>query len=170
MAIQVHVAKYCTEVLLVRTTGTAVLRNLIDKVQPSSVDANPASIRVLLGQLPPSAAATQTVSATVDAPVAITVVATDDVPNGVLTYQASAASNGTVTGGTGGKFTYTPNKDFAGVDSFVVTVTDVDGLSTKQTVTVSVVNVNDAPTVAATQAVSATGYTSATCTVAGPDL
>jgi len=44
-----------------------------------------------------------------------------------------------------GQFTYTPNQDYNGSDSFVVTVDDGHGGTTTSTVTIGVLPVNDAP-------------------------
>jgi hypothetical protein len=49
-----------------------------------------------------------------------------------------------VTGGAGGAFTYTPNADFNGSDSFVVTVSDGNGGSVQQTVNITVAAVDEA--------------------------
>src|SRR6185312_2264485 len=57
--------------------------------------------------------------------------------------------HGTLTGtSTAGAFTYTPNANFAGTDTFTYTVTDAGGLTSNiATVTITVANVdNDAPT------------------------
>lgn len=60
---------------------------------------------------------------------------------------AVAATRGVVSlNATTGAWTYTPNANLYGADSFQVRVTDAGGLSTVQTVTVNVASVNDAPT------------------------
>ena len=48
------------------------------------------------------------------------------------------ASNGTVVDNGNGSYTYTPNGDFNGTDSFTYTATDVNGDTETQTVTVTV--------------------------------
>ena len=56
------------------------------------------------------------------------------------------AANGTVTVDvTTGDWTYTPNADYFGTDSFEVAVTDSLGAIATKEITVSVLNVNDAP-------------------------
>jgi hypothetical protein len=90
----------------------------------------------------PVADATQDVTASEDDPVDITVVATD-VDGDTLTYSVEAGdepANGTVSGGgsDNGMFTYTPDADFSGDDSFVVTIIDHMGGMTTQTVNVTV--------------------------------
>lgn len=96
-------------------------------------------------EAPTVAAASQAVTTAEDTAKTVTVSATD--PDGdPLTYTVStAATKGTVTGGQGGTFTYTPNADFNGTDSFVVKATDDGGLSVTQTVNVTVTAVNDPP-------------------------
>lgn len=118
----------------------------------------------------PTVDATQTVAATEDTKATVTVSATDP-DNDALTYSAGAGSKGgTLTGGTDGKFEYTPAANFNGSETFTVTVKDADGATATQTITVNVAAVNDAPTVAATQAVTATEDTKGSVTVAGSDI
>ncbi|MEJ2142438.1 MAG: Ig-like domain-containing protein [Gammaproteobacteria bacterium] len=73
--------------------------------------------------------------------------------DGIASYAiASAASNGTVTltDAATGAYTYTPNADYNGADSFTFTATDtVGGISTAATISVTVNAVNDAPTATA---------------------
>ena len=54
-------------------------------------------------------------------------------------------ANGTVVISPNGDFTYTPNANFNGADSFTYTITDSDGGTSTATVTVTVTPVNDAP-------------------------
>jgi VCBS repeat-containing protein len=54
-------------------------------------------------------------------------------------------TNGTVVDNGNGTLTYTPDTDFAGVDSFTYTIT-ANGKTDTATVTVTVTNQNDAPT------------------------
>ncbi len=70
-----------------------------------------------------------------------------DVDGDALTYQVSTPpTNGTVVlDPVTGQFTYTPNPDFNGSDSFVVTVDDGNGGTTTSTVTIGVLPVNDPP-------------------------
>ena len=55
------------------------------------------------------------------------------------------ASNGTATLGSDGAFTYTPNANFSGTDSFTYTASDGTAISNIATVTITVTAVNDAP-------------------------
>ena len=70
----------------------------------------------------------------------------DDVAIQVLTTPASGPSNGTLSLGTDGSFTYTPDADFFGTDSFTYTLTD-GRLTDTATVTLTVNPVNDAPVI-----------------------
>ena len=72
-----------------------------------------------------------------------------DVDGDVLTFAlASDAANGAVTVNADGSFTYTPDADFNGEDSFAYTVDDGNGGAATETVTLTVAPVNDAPTLA----------------------
>jgi VCBS repeat-containing protein len=94
---------------------------------------------------PPTLPATGTATTAEDTPVTVTVTATD--PGDTVTYAASGATNGTVTGGANGAFVFTPNADFNGSGTFTVTATDSKGQTATQTVTVTVTPVNDAPVI-----------------------
>jgi len=74
------------------------------------------------------------------------VVATD-VENDTLTYNlVSQPGNGVITlDPDTGDFVYTPNANYNGPDSFVVTVTDGHGNTTTSTISLTVNSVNDAP-------------------------
>ncbi|MGT2572032.1 tandem-95 repeat protein, partial [Acinetobacter ursingii] len=74
-----------------------------------------------------------------------------DVDGDTLTYTiATGPANGTVSidSATGG-YTYTPNANYNGSDSFKVTVADDKGGTTTVTVPVTIAAVNDAPTATA---------------------
>ncbi len=60
---------------------------------------------------------------------------------------ARAAANGEVVLSTDGSFTYTPNPDFEGTDTFVVSGLDQNGQVQESVITVVVDPVNDAPSV-----------------------
>ena len=63
-----------------------------------------------------------------------------------FTYGVEAqGANGTVTVNPDGTWTYAPNADFFGADTFEVSVTDSLGATATKEITVSVLNVNDAP-------------------------
>ncbi len=81
-----------------------------------------------------------------DNAVSSTVAANDSTTSGgVLTYAVTTGvSNGTLVFNADGTFTYTPNANFNGADSFTYTVTDLFGNETAtQTVTLNVTPVTD---------------------------
>ena len=61
--------------------------------------------------------------------------------------QNTGPSNGSLSFASDGSFTYTPDADFFGTDSFTYTITDADGATDTATVTITINSVNDAPTV-----------------------
>jgi len=81
-----------------------------------------------------------------DTPLSGQIIATD-IENDVLTYTlVGQPANGTITLNVAtGNFIYTPNANYNGPDSFVVTVTDDHGNSTTTTVGLTVNSVNDVP-------------------------
>ncbi|MCA9201374.1 MAG: tandem-95 repeat protein, partial [Planctomycetales bacterium] len=70
---------------------------------------------------------------------------TDDDGDTLTASLVSGPSNGTLTLETNGQFTYTPDADFNGTDSFTYTATDGTATSDPATVTIQVDAVNDAP-------------------------
>ncbi|WP_176371625.1 tandem-95 repeat protein [Desulfosediminicola flagellatus] len=64
--------------------------------------------------------------------------------DGTVTTTAESA-NGTVTVNDDGTITYQPDADFNGADTITVTTTDDDGASVVKTVSITVNDVNDAP-------------------------
>jgi Bacterial Ig domain/Bacterial Ig-like domain (group 1) len=69
-----------------------------------------------------------------------------DIDGGVPTYAlASGPSNGTVAFNASGAYTYTPNANYNGPDSFTFTVSDGNGGSDSGQVNINVTPVNDAP-------------------------
>ena len=72
--------------------------------------------------------------------------AATDADSDNLTYAIKDnAANGTVTVNADGSYSYTPNADFNGEDSFTYTIDDGQGGMTTQTATITVAAVNDAP-------------------------
>src|SRR6185312_6222378 len=63
----------------------------------------------------------------------------------VNTTPVSGPSNGTLVLNANGTFSYTPNSNFFGTDSFVYRLSDGAGGTATATVTITVNNVNDAP-------------------------
>jgi gliding motility-associated-like protein len=71
----------------------------------------------------------------------------DSDPEGdTLTYQVvSSTTNGTLTLNSDGSFSYIPNAEYSGLDSFTYSACDSQGVCDNATVTITVVPVNDAP-------------------------
>ncbi|MBH0006506.1 tandem-95 repeat protein, partial [Psychrobacter sp. SWN149] len=104
-----------------------------------------------------------TIAATEDTIATGKLEAATDADNDALTYAiATNAANGTVVVGKDGSYSYTPNADFNGKDTFTYTINDGQGGVITQTATVNVAAVNDAPvsantTIAATEDTVAKG-------------
>ena len=64
----------------------------------------------------------------------------------VSTAPLTAPSHGSVVLSANGAFTYTPDSNYSGSDSFTYQVTDADGGTSTATVTLTIAAVNDAPT------------------------
>lgn len=89
---------------------------------------------------PPTVAASQSVSTNEDTALRVTVISRD--PDGdTLNFVSSRSSYGTVSGGTGGVFTYMPDPGYLGSDSFTVTIFDGNGGIASHLVSVSVVEI-----------------------------
>ena len=90
--------------------------------------------------------ANQNLTTPEDTAVSGNIVATD-IDGDTLTYSVTATStNGTVTiDPVTGNFTYTPNNNYNGSDSFVVTVSDGKGGTTTSQINIGVTPVNDVP-------------------------
>ena len=63
----------------------------------------------------------------------------------VNTTPVSEPANGTLVLNANGTFTYTPNANFNGTDSFVYQVTDGNGGSAQATVDITVSDINNSP-------------------------
>jgi len=75
-----------------------------------------------------------------------TVLANDTGGTGTVTAtRLTNPANGALTFGSNGNFTYTPNADYFGSDSFTYRASDSTGNSNTATVTINVTAVNDAP-------------------------
>lgn len=113
-------------------------------------------------------ASNQSVSTPEDTPRVITVVATD-ADGDSLTYTiVSGPTNGTISG-TGPNFTYTPNANYNGSDSFTFRANDGSLNSNVATVSITVTPVNDAP-VANNQSVTTPEDTPRAITLVGTDV
>ncbi|WP_198328904.1 tandem-95 repeat protein [Psychrobacter faecalis] len=116
------------------------------------------------------------IAATEDTIVSGKLEAATDADGDALTYAvATGAANGKVVIGKDGSYTYTPNADFNGKDTFTYTINDGQGGVITQTATVNVANVNDAPvsantTIAATEDTIAKGLLAKATDVDGDAL
>lgn len=106
----------------------------------------------------PTAAPTNMVSTAEDTASAATAIGATDVDSTSLSYSEKVgfeAANGSVSfDQMNGTFTYTPDPDFNGSDSFTILIEDGDGGSAEQIVSVTVTPVNDAPTAPPTNSVT----------------
>jgi VCBS repeat-containing protein len=121
-------------------------------------DVDAVAITVISVNNPPTAPATNSVATGEDAASAATAIGATDPDNDTLTYSEKPgfeAANGSVSFNQGaGTFTYTPDADFNGTDSFTILIDDGNGGTTEQVVSVTVTPVNDAPTAPAANSVS----------------
>ncbi|MCG7530365.1 cadherin-like domain-containing protein [Psychrobium sp. MM17-31] len=110
-----------------------------------------------------------TLSVQEDASGKLTATATDANNSDVLSYSlGNAPANGTVEVAANGELTYTPDANFNGQDTFSVSVSDGKATVSAQ-VTVTVENVNDAPTIDSEKLVLTGGETK-TATVDAQDI
>lgn len=98
---------------------------------------------------PPTADPIQSVKVDEDKLLKVVVLASDS-DNDSLSYSIdlkdNLPKNGTVEKGVNNDFTYTPNQNFSGVDSFSVNVSDAKGGISTQKINITVNPINDAPT------------------------
>ena len=87
----------------------------------------------------------------------------------VNTTPVSGPANGSLTLGTDGTFTYTPNADFNGTDSFTYAISDTNGVTAEATVNINVTSVNDAPVLQNDTVVSIDENTTSVGTFVGVD-
>ncbi|MCP5308579.1 MAG: retention module-containing protein [Zoogloeaceae bacterium] len=136
------------------------------------------------GTTPVTATVDVTVTAVNDVPVATddTLAAVEDTPltgtlaandtpsgdGGNVWALASGPANGSVTVNPDGTFSYTPDANYNGPDSFTYTITDADGDVSTATATINVAPVNDVP-VAADDTLAAVEDTPLTGTLAAND-
>ena len=92
----------------------------------------------------------QNVTLIVDGSTYSSVLANDSDPDGdniqLTNTLINNVDNGTLTISTDGLFTYIPNTNFTGIDSFIYEITDGQGGLAQATVTITVAAVNQAPT------------------------
>ncbi|NDD11309.1 MAG: tandem-95 repeat protein [Betaproteobacteria bacterium] len=117
----------------------------------------------------PVAASTASISTNEDVSVKGSMSASDADANDTLAYEVKTqGTKGSVALAADGSYTYTPNKDANGTDSFVLTASD--GTATvSQTVSVSIAAVNDAPVLAATATATVAEDSTLSATVSATD-
>ena len=136
-------------------------------------DEQEVEINIVATNDDPTASATNMVSTAEDTPSAATAIGAADVDSTTLTYSEKVgfeAANGSVTfDQINGTFTYTPNPDFNGSDSFTILIEDGDGGSAEQVVAVTVTPVNDDPTAPPTNSVTTDEDTPSAATAINAD-
>lgn len=93
--------------------------------------------------------ATEDTALIVDAATGVLANDTDGDADPLTAAIGTQSTNGTVSLNADGSFTYTPDADFSGIDTFTYTASDGNGGSDTATVTITVAGVNDAPVAAA---------------------
>ena len=100
------------------------------------------------------------------------VIAASDVDGDVLGYAVSTgpANGSLVLNPSTGAYTYTPNANWSGEDSFQVVIADPAGLTVSQKVVVAVSSVNDAPETAAASDVATSENKAVSGVIAASDV
>ena len=93
-----------------------------------------------------------------------------DVEGPLTVSLAAGPANGSLVLNSDGTFTYTPNANFNGSDSFTYTVTDTNGATANATVNLTVNPVNDAPVASNVGASGNEDATSIPVTLTGTDI
>ncbi|MGH3864340.1 tandem-95 repeat protein, partial [Actinokineospora sp.] len=132
------------------TYSTINLPNVAPNEWQVQFNANDVTL-VLLANAPPNAlddmySTNEEVQLVVNAASGVLANDTDSTAMTVTTTPVMDVSNGTLMLNADGSFTYTPDLDFAGMDSFVYEVCDTEPLCSTATVTITVNGINDAPT------------------------
>ncbi|WP_252865512.1 Ig-like domain-containing protein [Brevundimonas diminuta] len=151
-------------------TSTARTAFTYTVTDPASGETLTQTVEITVNPVADLVAADDSVTTDEDTPVNGTVAGNDSTTSGgTLEYvKATDPSNGTVVVNIDGTYTYTPNANFNGTDSFTYTVTDpASGESLTQTVEITVNPVADL--VAADDSVTTDEDTPVNGTVAGND-
>ena len=128
--------------------------SFVYKVSDGSTESGEATVSITVNPVNDAPSATddaystdEDTALTIDAP---GVLGNDTDPEGdpLSATIVDSPTNGTVTMNSDGSFTYTPNADFSGTDTFTYKASDGAAESSLATVTITVNPVNDAPSVA----------------------
>ena len=138
------------------------------QVSDGAANSNVATISITVNSLNTAPVANaQSVSTDENTAVSITLTA-GDVDGDALTYSVeSSPANGSLSG-TAPNLTYTPNTDYAGVDSFTFRVNDGEADSNVATISITVNDVNEPP-VANNQLVNTDENTAVSITLTASD-
>jgi VCBS repeat-containing protein len=124
------------------------------KATAGGLDSNVATVKITVAAVSDAPVAAHDAYST-DEDTALTIGApgvldndSDPEDDTITAVGASDPENGTVTLNSDGSFTYTPDDDFAGTDSFTYKASDGSNDSDKATVKITVKAVNDAPAAA----------------------
>jgi VCBS repeat-containing protein len=134
-------------------------------------DVDAVVITVIGTNDPPTAPATNSVTTAEDNTSAATAIGATDPDGDTLTYSekpGAEAAHGTVTfDQANGTFTYAPDPDYNGSDSFTILISDGQGGTDEQVVSVTVTPVNDAPDASATNSVTTAEDSASAATAIG---
>jgi len=117
----------------------------------ASGESKTQSVAITVGSADDLVAADDSASTVEDTPVSGSVAGNDNTSSGgALSFAAaSTPAHGSVVMAADGSYTYTPDANYVGADSFTYTVTDAaSGESKTQSVAITVTDVNDAPVTA----------------------
>ncbi len=121
------------------------------KVNDGEIDSVPAAVAITVAPVnDPPKANDDSVKAQEDAPIAtVKVLANDTDPDDdkLMVINATQGANGSVTIGADSTLAYAPGRNFSGADTFTYTLSDGKGGTDTATVNVTIVPVNDAPSI-----------------------
>lgn len=133
---------------LAAAAGIALIAS--DSDEPDNETPTPTPTPTPANEAPEFDAASQDVTVDEDTALIVASAATD-ADGDDITYTTSDPAHGTVTANDDGTFTYTPDANFEGTDTFTVTASDGTDDAT-QTINITVEGANDAPAFADTTA------------------
>src|SRR5207302_1820459 len=132
------------------TTGFTGADTFTYKASDGTIQSAAATVTITIASSTPPTptAAADTFSATEDTPLTVAVansVLKNDTGNNLTAVIASQPTKGTVNLAADGSFTYTPNANANGADTFTYKASDGTNQSAATTVTINIAAVNDAP-------------------------